>query len=114
MAVLVEKDYFASEEQAVEEIEKRGWWPRTMEAPPSQGGDAHWHAFSQCLYVLEGMLRISDAAGQAHECPKGSRVTVDARTVHADLGHEGYSAVFGLSVDPDTIEQPASRSPDQL
>lgn len=115
MAITFTKNHFSSEAEALAlaEIEKAGLWPNKREVSPDSN-QSHWHAFDAHVYVLEGSMQLTDIlAGETHTCSKGSKAVVPARTLHREQ-HDGFTALFGMSVDPSTVEQPVQRPPAEL
>jgi uncharacterized cupin superfamily protein len=108
MTFAVTPDAFADEAQAVSGIEARGWHALTFPAP-AETSEWHWHDFEAQIFMLEGTLRIEFEDGREPlECGPGARVDTEDRVVHRELTN-GYTAVFGISVDPATMTTPANR-----
>ena len=105
--------HFESEAQARQEIEKAGLWQLKKTIPPTQN-ETHWHAYDAHIYVLDGVLHLTDAAtGKTYTCPQGSRIIVPARELHSET-HAGYTGLIGMSVDPAQVSQPTLRKPEEL
>lgn len=113
MAITFTKNHFSSQAEALAEIEKAGLWPNKREVP-ADSNQSHWHVFDAHVYVLEGSMQLKDSVtGETHMCGKGAKAVVPARTLHSEH-HEGFTAIFGMSVDPSTVEQPVQRPPAEL
>ena len=108
MTFAVTPDAFSNEAEAVREIEARGWHALTFPAP-GEVSEWHWHDFDALIFMLEGKLRIEfDDGREPLLCEPGCRVDTDQRVVHREVT-DGYTAVFGISVDPATMTTPANR-----
>jgi quercetin dioxygenase-like cupin family protein len=106
----IRNDHFATEAEAVAEIEAAGYWPLTVDFPPEENED-HWHDFDSMVFVLEGELSLTDAeTGETCVCGPGTRVVAKSGVLHREA-HRGYKAVVGLSVDPSTLTQPINKPP---
>ena len=113
MAIAFFHKYFSSETEARAEIERAGLWPLQKDIPAEQN-QSHWHAYDAHVYVLDGVVQLTDSAtGITHTCDKGTKIVVPARTLHAEA-HDGYRALLGLSVDPSQLRQPTQLPPEQL
>ena len=113
MAIVFYVDHFESEAQAHQEIEQAGLWSCKKTIPPTQN-ETHWHAYDAHVYVLDGVLHLTDAAtGKTYTCPKGSKIVVPERELHSET-HAGYTGLIGMSVDPATLSQPTLRQPEEL
>ena len=113
MAITFTENHFSSEAEARAEIEQAGLWTNRREVP-ADSNQSHWHAFDAHVYVLEGSMQLTDTlTGETHACSKGCKAVVPARTLHSEH-HEGFTALFGMSVDPATVQQPVQRPPAEL
>lgn len=101
------ENHFSTEEQAYAEIESRGWHAKliTASAEPS----LHWHDFDTLVFVLEGVAQAEYEDGTILQAQVGDRVEAHAGVVHRNVG-PSYRALLGLSVDPEQMTQPISKS----
>lgn len=97
-----------TEEDAVAELKALGLFPVVVEVPPATN-DFHWHDFDSIFYVLERGLDVTDyETGETITLVAGDRVQSPAGFAHRET-HDGFKGVFGLSVDPTTLEFPLER-----
>ena len=115
MGITVEHDYFAMEDEAKKEVEADKLFLSVSKLSPSEGTPMHWHDFRIHVYIQEGTFRFQDpSTGQIHECRPGTKFVIPPRTLHIEEAHDGYSAIIGLSVDPQNLPQPVIRQPEEL
>ena len=113
MTITFFEKHFTSEAEARAEIERNGLWALRKDIPAVQN-ESHWHAYDAHVYVLGGVLHLTDSAtGITHTCSKGSKVVVPQRELHSET-HDGYQALIGVSVDPAEIRQPTQLPPELL
>lgn len=108
--ITVHPDHFTTAEEALEKIAAAGL--HVMQANvPAVKNQGHWHTFSTRIYILEGVLLISDTArGCVLRAEPGSRVDVPARVLHSE-DSAGYRIVAGLTEDPASLTAPIDRDP---
>src|SRR5690349_4771527 len=94
--------HFADREEAVARMETRGLhWIDGDIKPKDLTGSAHAHPYDVEIYLLSGVFDLTDCdAGVTHRLEAGCKAIVPANTVHAEFSPEGFTAVFGLSIDP--------------
>ena len=111
--IAVYPDHFTTAEEALEKISAAGLHVMQMDVPAVKN-QSHWHTFSTRIYILEGVLLISDTA-QNHvlRAGPGSRVDVPARVLHSE-DSAGYSIVAGLTADPASLSGPIDLEPADL
>ncbi len=115
MAISVQHEYFATEDEAKKEIEADKLFFSQAQLPPSEGTPIHWHEIRIHVYIQEGTFRFQDpSTDEIHECRPGTKFVIPPRTLHIEEAHDGYKAIIGLSVPLDKIPQPFVRSPDEL
>ena len=113
MAIVVQHGYFDEDQQALEDIEKDGYYGTKIDVAPSGDTPVHWHDVSMHIYITEGTLRIKDTAtGQVHEGVSGTRFDIPERALHIEEEHHGYSAIAGLSKSE--VPEPLVRLPEEL
>ncbi|NIM69290.1 MAG: hypothetical protein GTN86_10835 [Xanthomonadales bacterium] len=111
--ISVHTDHFSDAAQALDEIEAAGWHVVEMDVPAVRN-ESHWHTFSTRIYILEGVLNITDSArDRVLQAGPGSRVDVPARVLHSE-DSAGYRIVAGMSVDPATLIGPIDLDPADL
>ena len=115
MAITVEHDYFEKEDEAVREIQAANLHLAKEDLPPSSGTPIHWHDVDIYTYITRGTFRFQDpATGDVHECVPGTKFRIPPRTLHIEEAHDGYSALFDLSVPFDQIGEDFIRPPEEL
>jgi len=113
MAIVVQHGYFDEDQQALEDIEKDGYYGTKIDVAPSGDTPVHWHDVSMHIYITEGTLRIKDTAtGEVHEGVSGTRFDIPERALHIEEEHHGYSAIAGLSKSE--VPEPLVRLPEEL
>ena len=113
MAIVVQHGYFDEDQQALEDIEKDGYYGTKIDVAPSGDTPVHWHDVSMHIYITEGTLRIKDTTtGEVHEGVSGTRFDIPERALHIEEEHHGYSAIAGLSKSE--VPEPLVRLPEEL
>lgn len=110
MAFTIERDSFASEEEALETAKAAGYFAATLDRPASDVGD-HWHEFNTMVFVLEREITITDSAtGETHRCGPGTRFSLAKGDLHREKT-DGYKAVIAIDKDPSTLTEPIDKPP---
>jgi len=110
MGVTKTQDAFAVEDEAMAAIRSAGFYPMLIDVPAECNED-HWHDFDAMIFVLEGVNVVTVAAtGETLRCGPGSRADFPRGVIHREH-HEGFRALYGLSVDPATLTGPVSFPP---
>ena len=113
MKIMVYRNHFNSPGQVWDEIEIAGLYPVEMDVPAVKN-ESHWHDFSTRIYVLEGVLRITDTdQDRTLTAARGSRVDVPERVLHSEES-SGYRIIAAMSVDPSSLTGPVDRDPASL
>jgi len=113
MKITVHRNHFNSPDGAYYEIEIAGLYAVEMSVPEVKN-ESHWHDFSTWIYMLEGVLQITDTAqDRVLIAEPGSRVDVPERVLHSEES-SGYKIIAGLSVNPASLMEPVDRDPDSL
>ena len=100
----------AVEDEAMAAIRSAGFYPMLIDVPAECNED-HWHDFDAMIFVLEGVNVVTVAAtGETLRCGPGSRADFPRGVIHREH-HEGFRALYGLSVDPATLTGPVSFPP---
>ena len=98
MAIVVQHGYFDGDQEALDDVEKAGYYGSKIDVAPSGDTPVHWHDLSMHIYITEGTLRVKDTAtGEVHECVSGTRFHIPERALHIEEEHHGYSAIVGRS-----------------
>ena len=108
MEVSVAVDALGSEAEAEQALARAGMHVMKLDVPAVEN-DPHWHHFDAEFYILSGSLQLTDvASGRVLDAPARSKVTVPARTLHAERS-AGYSIVLGTSVTAEEFGDPVNR-----
>lgn len=101
---------FESEAEAYAQIEALGFHAVTLDIP-AESNDFHWHDFDAIVYVTDGELTLTVEGHEApYTCRRGTKINAVAGVVHREES-EGYSAIIGFGVAPETITQPLNKAP---
>jgi quercetin dioxygenase-like cupin family protein len=114
MAIEVFPGHFTDRSDALARIEASGLYVREADIEPADlSGPAHGHPYDVEIYVLGGLFELTDCdAGVTHRLEQGWKAIVPADTRHAEFSPDGFSAVFGLSIDPEPLlAERAARHP---
>lgn len=85
MTVRLEKAFFETREQVLEDILKNGTWPTTFVSGPSEGLPLHWHREEVHGYVMEGETDFLDGETETRtKVGPGDKIIIPARTLHAE------------------------------
>jgi mannose-6-phosphate isomerase-like protein (cupin superfamily) len=113
MGLSVTEGCFVTEAEAIAALKRLDYYPATFDVPATEN-DFHWHAFDSVFYILEGGLDITVRdTGETLSLKAGDRVEITGPVVHRER-HDGYKAVFGISVDPSTLTMPLEKEPPPL
>jgi uncharacterized RmlC-like cupin family protein len=84
MGVSVDEGYFATREDALDDIASRTLVPRDGAMASGDLEDVHWHETGLAIYVLKGSFETKDAAsGVLLTAGPGDLITIPPRTLHA-------------------------------
>lgn len=84
MSLIIEKGCFDGLNGALADITTRGLFPTTYATDHATAADLHWHTEEVLAYLIKGKTYFLDAEGKEHHVEPGDRVTVPARTLHAE------------------------------
>ena len=85
MALQVERGFFQSKGEVLEDIRNNDTWPTTFVSGPSDGLEAHWHSEEVHAYVLEGETDFLDVETEERiPVAPGDKIVIPARTLHAE------------------------------
>ena len=109
----VTENHFDDEQAAAREIDAAALY-KTEFTVPQVAGEAHWHRFDALLYLLEGVLRLTDvSAGKVLEIRPGCKASIPKGTLHAERS-DGYRVLLGSSVPPEEFGDPIDIPPSEL
>ena len=101
---------FKDEAEAYAQIEEAGFHVFTSDYPALKN-DFHWHDFDALIYITKGELIVTEqTSGESIICGPGTKLFAEAGVVHKEES-TGYSAIFGLSVAPQSLTQPVEKLP---
>ena len=101
---------FKNEAEAYAQIKEAGYYVYTSDYPALKN-DFHWHDFDALIYITKGELTITEkTSGESIICGPGTKLVAGASVVHREES-EGYSAIFGLPVEPQLLTQPIEKIP---
>jgi len=85
MGVEVQKQFFKTREDILDDLRATGFWPTTFVSGPSPGLEVHWHSHDVHAYVVEGHTSFLDGeSGQRQSVGPGDKIVVPQRTLHAE------------------------------
>ena len=85
MALQLQKGFFQSKNEVLEDIHKHDTWPTTFVSGPSEGLPVHWHSEEVHGYVMEGETDFLDVeTNERLPVQAGDKVIVPARALHAE------------------------------
>jgi hypothetical protein len=102
MPIEFQPGHFVGRDEAVARMEASGLhWIDGDIKPKDLSGPAHTHPYDVEIYLLSGIFELTDCdAGVTHRLEAGGKAIVPAGTSHAEFSPDGFTAVFGLSIDP--------------
>lgn len=111
MGITKTHDAFSSEEEAMAAIRNAGFHPVLLDVPP-ETSPPHWHDFDTIIFILEGEnVVVVEDTGETLVCGPGTRTDFPRGVMHRE-DHNGFRALYGLSVDPATIQAPINMPPE--
>ena len=85
MGLRVEKGFFNGRTDVLADIKSNKMWPTTYVSGVTTAADPHWHSEDVHVYVMEGETDFLDVeSGKRHPVMAGDKITVPARTMHAE------------------------------
>jgi len=113
MGVKIYRNHFSSEDEAVAEVEHAGLHAVAVDIPAVEN-DFHWHDFDAVTYIVSGELNVERRDnGEKYTLRAGDKAVAASGIVHRER-HNGFRAVFGLSVPLSELTMPIDKSPDLL
>ncbi|MBT5388885.1 MAG: hypothetical protein HOJ99_02530 [Porticoccaceae bacterium] len=105
---MISNSTFTDEAEAYEQIKAAGYYPFTADYP-AVNNDFHWHDFDSLTYITAGELTVTERdSGETKTFGPGTKLVGVAGVVHRERS-AGYSAIFGLAVDPKTLSKPVEK-----
>ena len=90
MSVIIEKNFCNGLADALDDLQKTGFWPTTFILPAGHRKHVHWHSYDVNIYVMEGNSSFYDEkSGTTHPVTVGDKITVPAKTLHAEGAVDG-------------------------
>ncbi len=90
MGIQIERGFFNDLNGALDDIRQHNMWPTTYKAETATAAEVHWHSEEVHAYVMEGQTDFLDVeSGVKHDVKAGDKITVPARTLHAEGAVEG-------------------------
>ncbi len=85
MAIQIQKRFFETREQVLEDIAKDGYWPTTLVTPVSRELPIHWHDSEVHGYVISGTSWVRDGAtGEKLVMAPGDKLVIPKGALHAE------------------------------
>lgn len=85
MPITVERGFFESKDQVLDDIKADDFWPTTFVSDPSPGLETHFHDDEVHAYVMSGTTWFLDAdSGERVEVGPGDKVVIPSGTLHAE------------------------------
>jgi len=82
--MVIEKSYFKSRAEVMEDIRDTGYWPTTFISDPSPELPIHYHNHDLIGYVVEGKAYLLDEDGQKVPIETGDRLVIPKGAWHAE------------------------------
>lgn len=105
MGLRIEKGHFHGLSDVLEDIKRNNTWPTTYVSGTVDASQVHWHSEDVQIYVMEGETDFLDGeSGKRHPLMKGDKLTVSARTLHAEGAVDGravYIIALPEALGPD-------------
>ena len=84
MGVSVNRGYFSTREDAIDDIASRNLVPRDGAMNSGDLEDIHWHETGLAIYVLKGSFETRDeTSGNVLMAGPGDLISIPRRTLHA-------------------------------
>ena len=74
MGFEIQRGFFDSLEQVLDDVKKTGYWPTTFVSPASPELPLHWHEADVNGYVIEGSTYLLDEHGKRLPFEKGDKL----------------------------------------
>ncbi len=80
----IDKGYFTSREEVLEDIARTGFWPTTYVSEPSPELPLHHHGQDIIGYVMRGESYVLDENGERLAVAEGDRLVIPEGAWHAE------------------------------
>ena len=80
----VDKGYFRTHQDVMEDIARNGYWPTTYVSDPSPELPLHHHPQDIIGYLMEGSSYVLGEAGERIEVEPGDRLVIPKGAWHAE------------------------------
>ena len=115
MGFEIQRGFFDSLEQVLDDVKKTGYWPTTFVSPASPELPLHWHEADVNGYVIEGSTYLLDEHGVRLPFEKGDKLILPRGALHAEGATKGDMIYIVASSEPDGFAQILKmRSPDEV
>jgi uncharacterized cupin superfamily protein len=95
--LVVEKGYFATRAEAMDDIRDTGYWPTTFVSNASPELPVHYHDHDLIGYVIEGETYLLDENSEKLPIGAGDRLVIPKGAWHAE-GEVSERVVYLVSV----------------
>lgn len=82
--MVIEKDYFNSRAEVMDDIGQTGYWPTTFVSNKSPELPVHYHDHDIIGYVIEGETYLLDEDGERCPIAAGDRLVIPKGAWHAE------------------------------
>jgi mannose-6-phosphate isomerase-like protein (cupin superfamily) len=99
MGIEIQRGFFKTRDEVLDDIKKTGFWPSTYVAEPSPPLSVHWHDLDVHGYILEGRTWFLDGeSSEKLDVEPGDKIVIRARTLHAEgETRENVTMILALS-----------------
>ena len=82
--LLIEKGFFTTKDEVLQDIRKSGFWPTTFISDSSPELPIHYHEQDILGYVMSGKTYVLDEDGQRIDIGPGDKLTIPKGAWHAE------------------------------
>lgn len=104
MPLDIQRGFFASKDEVLEDVRRTGFWPTTFVSEASPELPLHWHETEVHGYVLEGETYLVDERGERVPFGVGDKLVLPARTLHAEGEVKGRMVYIVAMPEPSNLE----------
>ncbi len=106
MSIEIQRGFFKTKEDVLNDIKQTGFWPTTYFSRPKPTVPIHWHSVEVQGYIFEGEAKLLDAiSNQELRIGPGDKFTVAARTLHAECESEDDVLMILALPEPEALEK---------
>lgn len=85
MTLIVERQLFDGLDSAMEHIRGLKLWPTTHRSGQAPPAEVHFHDYDVHVYIMKGETYVTDGkTGADIPLRTGDKITIEARTLHAE------------------------------